>query len=193
MPKDRGDENVGKEDRVRIKPELLDKVYSSIRKLALKPHRFAASYASLQRKAAELYREGRSPKWIAQHFNEQGFITASGKPWTHFRLYSVLHNVGAKAESFETLHRKAITGARARGLNHQQMAVEFNERQIPRRSAVGLGQQPMSNIDATSFIRDVSESGKNRPARRYRIQSSEDQRERNTPLRLPTIRCLTKN
>jgi hypothetical protein len=112
----------------------LDEVYLSIRKLGLKPHRFAASYASLQRKAAELCRDGRSPKWIAQHFNEQGFMTASGKPWTHFRLYSVLHNVGAKAESFESLHRKAITDARARGLNYQQMAVEFNERNIPRRS-----------------------------------------------------------
>ena len=31
MPKDRGDENVGKEDRVRIKPELLDEVLKGYR------------------------------------------------------------------------------------------------------------------------------------------------------------------
>jgi len=112
----------------------LDEVYVSIRKLGLKPHRFVTSYASLQRKAAELCREGRSPKWIAQHFNEEGFTTASGKPWTHFRLYSVLRNMGAKIASYERLHTKAISEARAKGLSYREMAVEFNERNIPRRS-----------------------------------------------------------
>jgi len=112
----------------------LDEVYVSIRKLGLKPHRFVTSYASLQRKAAELCREGRSPKWIAQHFNEEGFTTASGKPWTHFRLYSVLRNMGAKIASYESLHTKAISEARAKGLSYREMAVEFNERNIPRRS-----------------------------------------------------------
>jgi DNA invertase Pin-like site-specific DNA recombinase len=72
----------------------LDEVYLSIRKLGLTPHRFAASYASLQRKAAELRREGRSPKWIAQHFNEQGFVTLSGKPWTQFRVIIYLTDHG---------------------------------------------------------------------------------------------------
>jgi hypothetical protein len=40
----------------------------------------------------------------------------------------------AKVVSYESLHTKAITEARAKGLSYQEMAVEFNERNIRRRS-----------------------------------------------------------
>jgi DNA invertase Pin-like site-specific DNA recombinase len=110
----------------------LGRLHVILRTLRLKPKRHSADYASLQQKAAELNREGRTSDWIAQHFNEQGFASASGKPWTCYMVYWLLHTMADKPESLETVHRRAITEALARGLNHQQMAVEFNQKKLPR-------------------------------------------------------------
>jgi hypothetical protein len=43
---------------------------------------------------------------------------------------------GEKQESLANIHRRAITEARARGLNYQQMADEFNQKNIRRRGGV---------------------------------------------------------
>ena len=142
----------------------LDEVYVSIRKLGLKSHRFVTSYASLQRKAAELCREGRSPMWIAQHFNEQGFTTASGKPWTHLRLYSVLHNMGAKIASYESLHTKAISEAGQRDSVIEKWLLSLTK-EISLGGAVGHGPRPMSNTDVASLTAGIDGKRKMRHAR----------------------------
>jgi hypothetical protein len=87
----------------------------------------------LRDKALELNRQGRSVDEITEYFNEQGFNSASGKPWTRDMVYGLLRAHGKKPVSLEEVHREAISEARARGLNYQQMAVEFNERGIRRR------------------------------------------------------------
>jgi hypothetical protein len=43
---------------------------------------------------------------------------------------------GQKQEPLENIHRRAITEARARGLNYGEMATEFNKRQIRRRGGL---------------------------------------------------------
>jgi DNA invertase Pin-like site-specific DNA recombinase len=108
-------------------------IYEALHKLGFKPSRYSTSYLSLRRKAADLNREGRSLDWIAQHFNEQGLLSASGKPWAASLVAGLLRTIGKKAESFENTHRRAIEDARVRGLNYDQMAVEFNEKQIRRK------------------------------------------------------------
>lgn len=109
------------------------RLYVILRKLGLKPNRFSAEYLSLREKALSLSREGRSTEWITEHFNEQGFKSPSGKPWTRDMVYALLRAQGKKANSLEEIHRAAITEARARALNYRQMAEEFNERGIRRR------------------------------------------------------------
>jgi hypothetical protein len=84
----------------------------------------------LRDKALELNRQGRSVDEITEIFNEQRFKSGSGKPWTRDMVYGLLRAQGKKPVSLEETHREAITEARARGLNYQQMAVEFNERGI---------------------------------------------------------------
>jgi hypothetical protein len=108
-------------------------LYEILRKLGLKPNRFSAQYLSLRDKALELNRQGHSVEWITEHFNEQGFKSASGKPWTRDMVYGLLRAQGKQPVSLEETHREAIAEARARGLNYRQMAVEFNERRIRRR------------------------------------------------------------
>ena len=108
-----------------------------LKKLSLKPNRFSSGYLSLRQslrqKAGELTREGRTLKWIARYFNEQGFTSPSGKPWTRNMVSKFRCAAGDKTESLEILHRSAIAEARARGLNYRQMAIEFNEKKIPKR------------------------------------------------------------
>ncbi len=48
----------------------------------------------------------------------------------------LLHAQGQKQESLENIHRGAIAEARARGLSYQQMAVEFNNKNIRRRGGL---------------------------------------------------------
>ena len=108
-------------------------LYEILRKLGLKPNRFSAEYLSLRDKALELNRQDYSVDWITEHFNEQGFKSASGKPWTCEMVYGLLRAQGKKPISLEETHREAIREARDRGLNYRQMADEFNERGIRRR------------------------------------------------------------
>lgn len=108
-------------------------IYETLHKFGFKPSRYSASYLSLRQEAADLNREGRSLDWIAQHFNERGLVSASGKPWAASLIAGLLRTIGKKAESFENIHRRAIEDARARGLNYEQMVVEFNEKQIRRK------------------------------------------------------------
>lgn len=109
------------------------RIYMIMNKLGLKPNRFAADYLMLRQKADQLNRDGQSLEWIAEHFNEQGFTSSSGKPWTRSMVYGLIRAIGKKANLLEDLHRNAITEARARGLNYRQMAEEFNLRGIRRR------------------------------------------------------------
>jgi len=48
-------------------------------------------------------------------------------------VYGLVRRYFKKLTPLEEEHRKAITEARARGLDYQQMAIEFNERKIRRR------------------------------------------------------------
>ena len=102
-------------------------------KLGLKPHRISAGTIPLGKEAAELKREGRSVEWIAHHFNERGLVSPRGKWWTARIIYDLMAKVGEKVETLGNIHRKAILDARARGLGYREMAVEFNENEIPRR------------------------------------------------------------
>jgi len=108
-------------------------LYRIIRKLGLKPNRFSAEYLALRQKALILNRQGQSIDCIAEHFNQQGFKSASGAPWTRDMVYGLLRAQGKTPILLEESHREAITEARARGLNYKEMAIEFNERQIRRR------------------------------------------------------------
>jgi hypothetical protein len=109
------------------------RLYNVLRKLGLTPNRFSADYLALRETALLLNRQGRSVDEITDIFNEQGFKSGSGKPWTRDMVYGLLRARGKKPVSLEETHREAITEARARGLNYKQMAVEFNERGIRRR------------------------------------------------------------
>jgi hypothetical protein len=102
-------------------------------RLGLEANRFSAEYLLLRQKVADFYREGRSLRWVAQHFNQQGIPTASGEPWTYHMVYKLYHGAGEKAESLNDLHRRLIADGRSRGLSHREIAVELNERKIRRR------------------------------------------------------------
>ena len=104
-------------------------LYAILRKLGLKPNKHSVAQDFSRKKASELYRNGRSVPWIVRHFNEQGYVSVSGRSWTRAMVYGLLN----KADRLEKLHWKAITEARARGLTYRQMAVEFNERKLPHR------------------------------------------------------------
>jgi DNA invertase Pin-like site-specific DNA recombinase len=88
-------------------------LYEILGKLGLKPNRFSAEYLFLREKALELNRQGQSVDWIAENFNEQGFKSASGKPWTRDMVYGLLRAQGKKPVSFEETHREAISEAGA--------------------------------------------------------------------------------
>ena len=109
------------------------RLYTILRKLKLKPNRFTVDYLKLKRRALELNREGKSLESIAHQFEEEGIKSASGKPWTDQMVYGLVRRCFKKLTPLEDEHRKAITEARARGLDYQQMAIEFNERKIRRR------------------------------------------------------------
>jgi hypothetical protein len=111
----------------------LDRIRFIQQKLGLKPHRVSAGTIPLGKKAAELKREGRSVEWIAHHLNEQGFVSPRGKWWTARIVYDLMAKVGEKVETLGDLHRRAIMEARACGLSYREMAIEFNEKRVPRR------------------------------------------------------------
>jgi hypothetical protein len=111
----------------------IGRLYSVHERLGVKPNRFSKDYLLLREKAAQLNRDGQSVDWIAAHFNEQGFKSASGMTWTRDMVYGLLRAERKPPVLLEDLHREAIMDARARGLNYRQMAAEFNERGIRRR------------------------------------------------------------
>src|SRR5215813_3306541 len=115
------------------------------KKLGLKPNRFSADYLALRKQAVEFNRDGRSIDWIAEYFNEQGFKSASGTPWTRDMVYGLIRATGRKAHRLEEIHRDAITEGRKRGLNYKKMAIEFNDKQLRRRDG-----QPWRAIDIKS-------------------------------------------
>jgi hypothetical protein len=123
----------------------LRQIRAVLRRMGLKPKRYSADYRLLRQKATELSRDGRSYEWIAQHFNEQKFPSASGKPWSRSMAEWLLHTVEDNSEPLEDLHRRAITEARARGLDYKQMAVEFNERKLRRGNNYRHNVKPFSN------------------------------------------------
>jgi DNA invertase Pin-like site-specific DNA recombinase len=108
----------------------------SLRKMGLSAAKHTASHLAVRRKAAELDREGKSLELIARYFNDQGFKSPSGKPWTHFMVEHLIRANGQKQESLENIHRRAITEAHARGLDYSQMAAEFNQKNIRRRGGL---------------------------------------------------------
>ena len=110
----------------------LSRLYLIMHKIDLKQNRLAAPYLLLGQKVDELYREGRTLVWIAKHFNEQGIKSKSGNPWSRSMVFNLYHATGHKIVLLQNLHRKVIEEARSRGLNYQEMALEFNERHIRR-------------------------------------------------------------
>ena len=122
----------GKNSTGQIVNICLSQILAILRKMNLKPIRTPANYFSLRQIAAELSKEGRTAVWIAKHFNEQGFRSASHKPWNRAMVDLLIEKSGNKPESLEDLHRSAFNEARARGLNFEQMAVEFNEKKMRR-------------------------------------------------------------
>jgi hypothetical protein len=109
------------------------RLYDVLREIGLKPNRFSADYLALRQRAWELHRSGQSTDSIVDHFNDQGFKSASGAPWTQSMIYGLLRAQGKTAILLEDLHREVISEARARGLSYGKMAEEFNERGIRRR------------------------------------------------------------
>jgi hypothetical protein len=105
-------------------------------RMGFKPLRHPVSYFVAREKAAELHREGRSLEWIAQHFKQQGFVSASRKPWTAAMVGYLLYTVGHKSEPLDELHYRLISEARSRGLSYRQIAVAFNKRKIRRLGVV---------------------------------------------------------
>jgi Recombinase len=110
----------------------LGQIRAILRKLGLQPHRHSAEIRSLREKAAELSREGRPYEWIAKKFNDRGFPSPSGKQWSRFMVEWLLHTAEKNSEPLEELHRRAFLDALARGLDYEEMAVEFNEKKLRR-------------------------------------------------------------
>ena len=104
--------------------------------MGLKAAKYSADDLLVRRTAAELDRQGQSLHSIAEYFNEQGFASPSGKSWTHFMIEHLLRANGQKQEPLEKIHRKAIEDGRAHGLTDQQMADEFNSKNLRRRGGL---------------------------------------------------------
>jgi hypothetical protein len=114
-----------------------DGLYNVLRKFRLKAHR-SSYYRSLRQKADELNRAGRSLEWIARHFNHQYLRSAWGKMWTPVMVKELLRGPRDKAKLLENIHRNAMVEALGRGLEFEEIAIEFNEKNLRRRR----GSQP---------------------------------------------------
>jgi hypothetical protein len=106
-------------------------LYHILKRLGLKPNRRGSWYEPLQKEAVQLHEQGRTMKWIADHFNSRGLTSILGKPWTKKLIFSLIGNIPRKRYSFDDVHRQAISEARRRRLKYSQMAREFNEKGIP--------------------------------------------------------------
>src|SRR5215510_1607885 len=122
----------GKNSTGQITVLCLGQIRAILRKLGLQPHRHSAKIRSLREKAGEFSREGRPYEWIAKEFNDHGFPSPSGKQWSRFMVEWLLHTAEKNSEPLEELHRRAFLDALARGLDYEEMAVEFNERKLRR-------------------------------------------------------------
>jgi len=122
----------GKNSTGQITVLCLGQIRAILRKLGLQPHRHSAEIRSLREKASEFSREGRPYEWIAKEFNDHGFPSPSGKQWSRFMVEWLLHTAEKNSEPLEELHRRAFLDALARGLDYEEMAVEFNERKLRR-------------------------------------------------------------
>jgi len=122
----------GKNSTGQITELCLGQIRAILRKLGLQPHRHSAKIRSLREKAGEFSREGRPYEWIAKEFNDHGFPSPSGKQWSRFMVEWLLHTAEKNSEPLEELHRRAFLDALARGLDYEEMAVEFNERKLRR-------------------------------------------------------------
>jgi recombinase len=108
-------------------------IYLILKKLGLKPHRRPQWYNLLQDEAARLFEQGYSMRQIADQFNKRGLTSQWGKPWTKKLIYALLAGVKKGPYALDRVQFEAIADARGRGLKYAQMAVEFNERKVPRR------------------------------------------------------------
>ena len=122
----------GKTSTGQVLTLCINKICEKLKTLGLKPAHLSADYLALGQKACDLRREGLSPASIAQHLNDQGFTTISGKPWSDSTVKMLLRAVGRKDQSLNALHRALISEARLRGLTYKEIAREFNEKKIPR-------------------------------------------------------------
>jgi len=129
----------------------LGRLWGKLHDMGLKAALYPAGYYSARQKAAELHREGRSMEWIAEHFKQEGFVTASGKPWTLSMVDGLLHTLGEKAQSLEDTHRRLIADALARGLSLSEIAREFNEKKIRR-----LGRPPWTARSVANTCRKLN-------------------------------------
>jgi DNA invertase Pin-like site-specific DNA recombinase len=146
------------------------RLYDVLRELGLKPNRFSPGYLALRQKALELNREGQSLEAIADYFNEEGFESSSGKPWTDQMVYGQLQAQNKTPVLLEDLHREVISEARARGLNYRQMAEKFNQRGIRRRDG-----QPWSACDIKRRWGDLNELQRKRAQQESKRESTEFQ------------------
>lgn len=112
------------------------RIQTILLRMGLKSARHPASYFLAQRKAEEFHREGRSLQWIAQHFKQLGFASASRRPWTAAMVGYLLYTVGHKSEPLDELHYRLISEACSRGLSYRQIAAAFNKRKIRRLGVV---------------------------------------------------------
>jgi DNA invertase Pin-like site-specific DNA recombinase len=86
----------------------IGRLYMILRKLGLKPNRFSTEYLALRGKALALNREGRSLYWIAEHFNKQGYRSASGTSWTRDMIYGLLRAQGKRPVSWTRARRVSV-------------------------------------------------------------------------------------
>src|SRR5262249_45546432 len=118
----------GKTSTGQVLTLCINKICEKLKTLGLKPAHISADYLAFGRQARELRREGLSPASIAQHLNDRGFTTISGKPWSDSTVKMLLRAVGRQDHSLNALHRRLISEARLRGLSYREIAREFNEK-----------------------------------------------------------------
>src|SRR6185369_17456855 len=100
---------------------------------------------------------GWSAKWITQHLKEQGFASASGKPWTPLMVEGLLHPIREKVQLLEDLHRRLIAEALARGLDYSEIARQFNRRKIRQR-----GRPPWTSRNVARRWNELNRPKRNR-------------------------------
>jgi hypothetical protein len=109
--------------------------------LGLRPSYKNFPKVALQREAKERLENGESSTAIARDFNHRGIKSAQGKMWIHSMVWKLSGLPNKNRPDLDALHRSALVEARRRSLNFQQIAEEFNTRQIPRHNNEPWSQQ----------------------------------------------------